>query len=254
MVGSASRLDLYLAPHTDDVCFSLGAWACARGAGQLLTVFPRSRYQVASALGAATASADVTRRRLAEDARFAQACGLTTRYLDLPDASARGEPPFEAAGTNALAGTITQPLRAALLGSLLGLAPRTKPLLACPAGIGGHVDHRAVCLAVIDQLPALENVYQVGFYEDLHYASDPGLRAQGLQALAAMLAPRVLQRITLRLDPAQQALKLQLVGLYASQMTPTLRGLAAFTPAAGPAVAPHEAIWMLQPARHQASG
>jgi len=35
----ASRLDIYLQPHSDDVCFSLGALAHRRRRGLLLTVF-----------------------------------------------------------------------------------------------------------------------------------------------------------------------------------------------------------------------
>ena len=40
----ASPLDLYLSPHCDDICFSLGAMAHRRRAGTLLTILPISGY------------------------------------------------------------------------------------------------------------------------------------------------------------------------------------------------------------------
>ena len=42
--AGASPMDLYLSPHCDDICFSLGALAHRRQAGTLLTILPISGY------------------------------------------------------------------------------------------------------------------------------------------------------------------------------------------------------------------
>jgi hypothetical protein len=54
--------------------------------------------------------------------------------------------------------------------------------------------------------------------------------------------------------PEAQELKMRLVALHDSQLTDRLRALRAFTPATARPSPPHEALWMLQPARHQSSG
>src|SRR5450432_3069965 len=44
-VGIAtSARDVYLSPHCDDIAFSLGCFAAARGAGRLVTVFTQSNF------------------------------------------------------------------------------------------------------------------------------------------------------------------------------------------------------------------
>src|SRR5262249_47796818 len=71
-----SSSDVYLQPHSDDICFSLGAFAWRRYHGILLTAFPISGY-VALDPDATRPSADwVTRTRIAEDRAFAEQCGL----------------------------------------------------------------------------------------------------------------------------------------------------------------------------------
>lgn len=255
--GTPDRGDVYLAPHSDDVCFSLGAFAHARQAGTLLTVFPRSGYHVLAGPGAPASIEAVSRMRVAEDTRFARACGLRAAYLGFTAAGARGEPPFDTRRAPEVAERIARPLLAALRGPTIGrapCAPGARPLLACPAGIGGHVDHAAVRLSIIRHLRLLEPWYRIGFYEDLHYASDPRRRAAGLEALRHALAGRRLLRCVAPMDDAAQALKMRLVALHASQLGEQLRSLHAFMPATPRPSPPHEALWMLQPARHQSSG
>jgi hypothetical protein len=140
------------------------------------------------------------------------------------------------------------------MGPVLGKSMQHKPLLACPVGIGGHVDHLAVCRVVIDHLQQLELFYRVFFYEDLPYACEPTARMSGLQKIVSLLGVRQLRRFVVPLDTAAQDLKLRLVSHYESQLTPRLRTLSGFTPAASSTAEPHEAIWMLQPAKNQSSG
>ena len=240
--------DIWLQPHSDDICFSLGMLAATRRAGTLLTVFPVANY-VAAGLGQGAAQTEaITRLRLAEDLAFAAACGLRTGNLGFGSALQRGQPSFNAAPAAELAMQVEAELLAALRGPVLGLLPEPRRWLFCPMGIGGHVDHLAVLLVVLQHAPLLEQHYRLGFYEDLHYAADPGRRQQGLQQFARLLNGRAAQRQAWALDPVQQQAKLRLVRLYASQMTPEIDRMAAYVPAVAGQPQPHEALWLLQPA------
>ncbi len=106
----------------------------------------------------------------------------------------------------------------------------------------------AVLLAVLKHRSLLGRHYRLAFYEDLHYASDPVRRERGLGNLKRLLGDALLHRVAWPLDAAQQAAKLRLVRLHASQLTPQINTLAAYTPALGSGAAPHEAVWVLQSA------
>ena len=88
--GGASG-DVYLQPHFDDICFSLGALVHERHTGVLLTIFSDCSY-VASRPGVATPPPEiVTATRKAEDETFAAACTRLRRNLwGVPEASRRG--------------------------------------------------------------------------------------------------------------------------------------------------------------------
>jgi hypothetical protein len=255
VLGAASHDDIYLSPHSDDICFSLGCLARQRLAGSLITVFPISFYradQVPINEGQMLAT---TRQRLMEDAAFAQACGLSVNMLDYPDALARGQGAFDSAQYAGASQLIQGRLIAALMGPTVGRRPANRPWLFCPAGIGAHVDHLAVLSIVARGLRQLRTHCRVAFYEDLHYAANSIRRERGLEVLRRWLGGHELRRCSLVLDHRyQQESKLQLVGLYGSQLTPAIRSIRAYTPAVpGPAV-PHEALWMFQEDMHQLPG
>jgi LmbE family N-acetylglucosaminyl deacetylase len=245
--------DVYLAPHPDDVCFSVGALASERGKGTLVTVFPVTPYRATRQGGGPEGLRAVTCLRMAEDRAFATACGLEPAILPLPDAAARGVAPFDAGDAEALSRRIERPLMRALMGPTLGRRPEPRPWLFCPAGIGGHVDHLAVLACALRHVPLLQRHYRIAFYEDLHYARDAAVRERGL-ALLASRCQRALVRLAHPMDGAAQARKMALVHLYGSQLTPDLAAIGAFTPAFGPQPRPHEAIWVFQDDRHQRPG
>lgn len=249
--------DVFLQPHADDICFSLGLYARQRRQGILLTVFPLSRYLADPEIRARLDLQRITEVRFAEDQAFSAACGLRSLYLRHADAGARGEKSFGAVAPQHV-DAIEQDLLRALLGPALGRAVDHKSWLFCPAGVGGHVDHLTVLLVVAKNLPILEQYYRIAFYEDLHYASDAHKRREGLARLHRVLAGQVLSRVRLHLDmPAQEA-KLKLVHLYSSQLASFQRGIASFTPAVlrdgEVSPQPHEALWIIQSDRHQQSG
>ncbi len=239
--------DIWLQPHSDDICFSLGLLAAHRRAGTLLTIFPVANY-IAAGLGSQPAHTEyITQLRLAEDLAFATACGLETRALRFTCALARGDASFDAGPAAAVADSIELELMRALMGPTLGQIPQPRRRLFCPMGIGGHVDHLAVLLVVLRHYPLLAQHYRLGFYEDLHYASDPGRRGRGLQQFAALLQGRAARRQAWALNAAQQTEKLRLVRLYASQMTPQINQIGAYAPAVEAGAPPHEAVWTLDP-------
>lgn len=255
VAGGSGRHDIYLAPHSDDICFSLGHFARSRGAGTLLTVFPVSGYRAGSRQFVAEEVRSVTRMRMAEDAAFAQACGLAPRWLNFPDAFVRRQPPFDAAPAAMIGRDISHGVLRALLGPTIGRVARHRPWLFCPAGIGGHVDHMALTTLVIGRLDALRPYYRIAFYEDLHYASKLERRREGLKILRELVGGLALERrVVLLGDPPAQSSKMHLVRLYPSQLTPALSSLAAYVPAAEDVGEPHEAVWVFQDDEHQRPG
>lgn len=235
--AAGSPDDLYLAPHFDDICFSLGALAAARRAGTVVTFCTRSRYVaredgVPADEGARIRHVSALRR--AEDARFAAACGLRQECLDLPEAVLRGRRPFQ---TEAAAQD--WPIFAEAL-QRLPAAAAARPWLFCPSGIGGHVDHVALRRAVVADLQHLSARYRVAFYEDLHYASHRWPRLRALAGLRRQVPG------LRRFHVPGNAQKLALIRLYESQFDVLPLSLARFTPAAWQAGL-HEAIWTSEP-------
>ena len=238
-----SRWDVYLSPHSDDVCFSLGSLAHKRHGGVLLTVFPITAY-VAVRLGESRPGSDqVTAIRMSEDIAFTTACGLRAEFLKAMGASLLGRRPFDLGFANDNAKRIEAPL----IGLLLQLAAErgqgARPWLFCPSGIGGHVDHVAIRLVMAQHYDRLAPLYRLAFYEDLPYASQPRARLTGLAELLRGLHGRNLRRHAWPLAD-KAPIKLSLIRLYESQFLEPPLSLDSFTPAAGSGVAPHEAVWI----------
>ncbi len=250
----ASPDDVFISPHCDDVCFSLGAQALARNAGTLLTVFPVSAYTAALPNGDRSKSSVITQTRLDEDAAFARATGLQACCLPFRDARMREQTPFDSRLATAMVVQIEARLIGALMGPMIGRRPGVSPWLFCPAAIGGHLDHVTVLLTVWKNRALLSRHYRLAFYEDLHYASDRLRRERGLANLHRLLGGVVLRRVAWPLDEKQQAAKMRLVWLHASQLTPQISTIAAYTPAVSQSATPHEAVWVLQSDAHQRPG
>src|SRR5262249_6729539 len=60
---AVSDADVYLAPHCDDIAFSIGRFASERGRGRLVTVFSRSGFATRPGLGGLSAD-EITTLRL----------------------------------------------------------------------------------------------------------------------------------------------------------------------------------------------
>lgn len=244
---------VYLSPHHDDVCFSLG-WTALNGpGGHLVNLFSRSNYTVrgpcsghrlrglARVLCASAPVVEwISRRRAGEDAAFATRCRLSRHDLGLADARLAGRPLWRwhdlAPEADALA--------TRLLEWLAGLDGPRPDTLYCPMGIGGHRDHVATAQAVLSRHGELRRHLRVLFYEELHYASDARRRAEGLARFRGLAGTPGLRRHVVALTPGQFADKLRLVALYASQHARP-PAPAAYTPAGSEEQGPHEAFWEL---------
>jgi len=241
--GHGSDMDVYLQPHSDDVCFSLGALANRRRRGALLTAFPVAGFVARPPGQSAPPPEQVTATRMAEDRAFARACDLQASFLNLPTSSLIGRHPFDLTGAAETRRRVVGPLMDALIGQTPAPPCSRRAWLFCPAAVGGHVDHAAVFDAVIGRYDELSAYYRIAFYEDLHYASKSKVRRRGLERMFDTAAVRPLGRRYWRLNSQDVQRKLALLRLYSSQFLDPPTDLAQFTPAAAPRHVAHEAFW-----------
>ncbi|WP_206453499.1 PIG-L family deacetylase [Aurantimonas marina] len=212
-------VDLILSPHVDDAALSLGGMLAEhRGDGRrriVCNVFSDQAYQ--SGLRAPTHT--LAALAAAEDRLAGRILGYESRDGGLAGAQDRHRLPLARTlgwteASVRLESTFCREIAdlAARILDLLAREPATGDVrLFAPSGIGGHLDHLLVRLAVCDLLAdgALDPA-QTQFYEDLPYAAAnmpgadapagfaPALRALGPPALAAKLAALRVFRTRLR--------------------------------------------------------
>ena len=240
----ASSADLYLAPHFDDICFSLGAYVRRRRRGILLTLFSTSRYVARPdelQIKASERTAAISALRLAEDLAFARQVGLRQLTAGLDEAPVRGREPFDTDKAAADAILLDTKVIDAIFAAAPERAAGPRPWLYCPMGIGGHVDHVAVLTIVLKHYEALRASYRIAFYEDLHYASAWTLRVAGLRRFLVLAAPLKPRRSRHAIGAPHD--KLALASLYPSQFVEPPLSIAPFTPAQFFQASAHEATW-----------
>jgi hypothetical protein len=186
---------------------------------------------------------DASHLRRTEDEAFAARLGLQMKDLALPEALLRGYHPFDLRGIERDAVQLDEAL-CPLLADIGATAGPHRIDLFCPLGVGGHRDHVATLMVVIENLSALSEHFRVCFYEDLPYASYAASRETAASRLKAWLSPRKLVRQVLALNDSQFAEKLESARLYRSQFS-ALSDSAKLIPAETPAPMPHEAWWTL---------
>ena len=237
-------MPIYLSPHHDDVCFSIGHLAGRQG-GDVVNIFTRSEYvetDVALPADRGERIEAVTALRRGEDIAFVQAAGLARHDLFLEEPSLSGFGPFDLTGLPAAV------IRASdrLIPFLLNLLPPAgdPAHLYCPAGIGSHRDHITTLLAVRSAYDKLKARCTLHLYEDLHYASAPHLREAGLKRAAQVFSGMKLSPQAHVMSEDEAARKMQRIGLYASQhgTPPQPRK---FMPASHLTDALHEMTWTI---------
>lgn len=187
------------------------------------------------------AISQVSSIRNLEDIEFARTASLEIESLGLLDAPLRGLDPLQSKPTDQeldyINGALTDGL--AKIWSTFG----QNSLLLAPMGIGAHVDHLTVRDWVIKNLSELSAKYSVGFYEDLHYASDFEKRRLGIEELFSLLPkPYQASRIRIPIDEDINT-KVDLIGIYKSQLPTEVIDIQQFTPAENGSKTPHEAFW-----------
>lgn len=238
-------MNIYLSPHHDDVCFSIGHLA-ARQRGELVNVFTRSIY---TAVPVRTNGEDRISRisglRRDEDRLFAQQAGLMRHDLKLDETSVLGLNSFDLSGLDEevamLRGTLISYLDALLPADA---SPQNSNLF-CPMGIGGHRNHLSILLAIRDAVAALSLRCTIWLYEDLHYASNAEARRRGIVHARHAFAGQALKATIVRLDAESADRKLDWIQLYRTQHRRPVEP-SRYTPATGIEKVMHEMVHRCQ--------
>ena len=231
---------IYVSPHRDDICFSIGILACVQG-GLVVSLFTRSQYSIGTEadFNPATISR-ISSTRQAEDQAFFARAGLREIDLRWLEAPLRGYLPFRH-NDLALETARFRPKLLKVLNLIGRRCPETRPWLLCPMAIGGHRDHLIVRDTVLANAGTLRRAFRLGFYEDLPYASKLRNREEGLASFQSIPASAGFHRVVFPLGKSAE-LKAELIALYSSQHPEPAPGIAQFSPAAEPAQT-HEALW-----------
>lgn len=251
---------IFLSPHHDDICFSLAGTVLAYGGGTLINIFSRSDYvalpfeatlkilsnQTDFKSSSFSKKSDlVSELRRLEDEEFCHHTGLKRHDLNLNDAALRGDDPFthqdaEIINESKEVGQAMLPILEQILNAHGNQSPTN---LYTPIGIGGHRDHLSCLMAVLELPIRIKQRLNMVFYEDLHYASNPKFRSEGLKRFSTLAADKNLAKLPLRLSPADLRKKMSLVELYKSQHDyPPMQG--EYIPADSNRWGPHEGIWI----------
>jgi hypothetical protein len=248
-LGRGSDADVFLAPHYDDVAFSLGSFAAATGRGKLHTVFSRSSFLLDNYQNLPLDKASRSERvelisslRRSEDLAFAARVRLRATYAEIDEAPVRGHDPFEAQQAQADADR----LGPKILDGIIALHPGgpVRPRLFAPMAIGAHLDHLVILLALVAGYAEISARYELLFYEDLHYASRIRRRIKGILRFLRLMGDRRFERVPLPIR--DEAEKLELVRTYRSQFHDLPRDLRQFSPNLVRPTRRHEAIWRLE--------
>jgi hypothetical protein len=238
---------VYLSPHYDDICFSLGSFVETHPGGTIINLFTRGDHLAGRPFNGVPEEEEIARvqrlRRL-EDEAFARSRDLTQIDLGLDEPMVRGRRSRDHSGLNEDMAQLAAPLLR-VLGDLADEAPEiARPILFCPAAIGGHTNHLATLKVVLENFNEIEASYRVLFYEDLPYAAVPTDRVRDLARLTNILSDRRPRRWVWQLAHPSAQRKLDSIGLYASQFSsPEIDVESRFSPAASMPSCIHEAVW-----------
>lgn len=243
--------NIYLSPHSDDICFSLGDFVSENRGGTLLTLFSRSARTLGDAhpdpereaTEAEVSAADrVSRLRQAEDLAFAQRVGMKAVFAGLDDAPLRDRDSLAVEKSLEDAATFEDAILAAI-GSAATDMRNSRPQLFCPLGIGDHVDHLAVLHVVARNFEELRTRYDICFYEDLPYAAKAEYWRSGIIRAKEILKGADLHRQMHLIRDSSR--KIELLRLYESQFDRPPDEIMRFVPAAGVFQRPHEGLWRI---------
>lgn len=237
---------IFLSPHYDDVCFSLGFVASKLTNLELINIFTHSSYakpHILTTLPIGVDLADsVSKIRAQEDAIFAKRYKFQRIALGLDDAGLHGADPFNFKGIDAEQATLER----ILLPLLKEKADSNgSAVIFCPLAIGGHRNHVSTFNAIANHADKLENQgASICFYEDLPYASYKDMRLRRIGQLQEYFSANGYKRLHLVLDDEAVASKLEAIQIYDSQMRrDPPPNIAKYSPATDIGDI-HEALWV----------
>jgi LmbE family N-acetylglucosaminyl deacetylase len=201
------RSVLFVSPHADDVCLSVGGLVAQTSAPKhLLTVFSESMWAEPTWGGPREPEA-VSAARVAEDRRFCSLSGLTYHSLGLADTSMRHARLLD---LRTPVGDEGELVTRAAEGIRATAAEVDADVLVAPLGLGGHPDHVVCARASAEAAAGL--VGAVAFYEDLPYATE--LRMWRIARVARRMGAR---EAVVFLTRATIAERVDAAGIYESQ-------------------------------------
>ena len=212
-------MHIYLAPHCDDVCFSISNWAERHG-GLLVSLFTRTTYSAIPLpfTDEQCSHLEVVRRtREAEDIAFASEIGLDRDDLMLDDAILSHSDPFAEGDIRSDVALLGKVLLPFLIERFSQSANWRENFLYCPMAIGGHRDHRIALHCIISAIEQLSTFATVALYEDLPYASHPATRCAGIERLDSLINLTNASIHIGILGPNDTKRKMSLINLYKSQ-------------------------------------
>ncbi len=149
-----------------------------------------------------------------EDAKFARFCNLTRHDLRMSDSSVYGLDPYNLENLDNQAAVLAEVLIPCLV-ELYQLDQDN--ILYCPMGVGGHRDHLATLMAILNNKIFLQKKMRLLFYFDLPYSSIEHQQKVGLQRFMNISKSTKIFGYSKLLTSFESEVKLKMINFYMSQ-------------------------------------
>lgn len=212
------HLRVYLSPHRDDVCFSLGGEISLLPGGQLVNVYTQSIFAELRNKPVEYRDLQVTVSavRQKEDMQFAERCRLSVTDLGFCEPAIRGRTPFSQS-RDCDVSLISDKLIACLREVSQPSSKYLCRILFCPLAVGGHIDHMAVLHCVLDNWKLLRERFSIVFFEELPYALERNKLDLAVYHIQNELGVPLLSRVCSRLSNRTLVNKTEMIDGYATQ-------------------------------------
>lgn len=219
---NSSVKHVFISPHFDDVCFSLGNYITSCQNSCLVNVFSRCNYianlTILNSFGnSVDRTEEISRIRAEEDKKFCFQNGLIQKNLGLSESTVVGKHPFDLDGIDSEIATVSNVLIQGLID--LHKTCSSEVVLYCPIGIGGHRNHVSTFLAVTENFHYLKNYYNICFYEDLPYAANHAARKNGIVRFHSFYKEANVTQYKRELDESEALEKIANLDFYKSQQS-----------------------------------
>lgn len=211
-------MNIYLSPHFDDACFSIGGIIQASQKGYLINIYTKSDHVenifIAQQLKSHHKAISTLRKQ--EDMAFVNSCKLTAINLNFKEPKLLGINPFDLNNINNDVAFLNKHLIKVVLDIIQSRKSQIYQIF-CPIGIGGHRNHVSTTLSILKNINFIREKAKVYFYEDLPYANNPSLRYQGLRRLLKMSNQKEFFNTKIHFTTEQYEEKRNLIKFYKSQ-------------------------------------